>query len=239
MHQHKQCHQQWSKLFTKLRTDGESFWGMKIYETMRQLNPDFFIHSGDTIYADGPILPEVTLDDGSVWKNITTQEKSKVAETLTEFRGNYIYNLLDENIRRFNAQVPQLVQWDDHEVTNNWYPGETLTDIGSDARYTVKDVDLLSDRARQAFLEYVPIRFEPQDPERIYRSFQYGQLLDIFMLDKRSYRGPNTENRQTETSEETVFLGNAQVNWLKQQLLTSTATWKVIASDMPIGLVVR
>jgi len=82
--------------------------------------------------------------------------KKKVAET-TEFRGNYIYNPLDENIR-FNAQVPQLVQWDDHEVTNNWYPGEILTDIGLDARYTVKDVDLLSDRARQAFLEYVPIR---------------------------------------------------------------------------------
>jgi len=55
------------------------------------------------------------------------------------------------------------------------------------------------------------------------------------MLDKRSYRG-NTENRQTETSEETAS-GSAQVSWLKQQLPTST-TWKVIASDMPIGLVV-
>lgn len=214
------------------------FGGMKIYETMRQLNPDFFIHSGDNIYADGPILPEVSLDDGSVWRNITTLEKSKVAETLTEFRGNYIYNLLDENIRRFNAQVPQLVQWDDHEVTNNWYPGEILTDVGSDARYTVKDVNLLTARARQAFLEYLPIRFDPQDPERIYRSFQYGPMLDIFMLDKRSYRGPNTGNRQTEASEETALLGSAQVSWLKQQLLTSTATWKVIASDMPIGLVV-
>lgn len=214
------------------------FGGMKIYEAMRQLNPDFFIHSGDNIYADGPILPEVTLDDGSIWKNITTPEKSKVAETLTEFRGNYIYNLLDENIRRFNAQVPQLVQWDDHEITNNWYPGEILTDVGTDARYTVKDVDVLAARGRQAFLEYQPIRFDRQDPERIYRSFRYGPMLDIFMLDKRSYRGANTENRQTEASEETVFLGSAQLNWLKQQLLTSTATWKVIASDMPIGLVV-
>lgn len=63
-------------------------------------------------------------------------------------------------------------------------------------------------------------------------------MLDIFMIDKRSYRGPNTENRQTEASEETTFLGSDQVNWLKRQLLTSTATWKVIASDMPIGLVV-
>ena len=89
--------------------------GMKIYESMRKLQPDFFIHSGDTIYADGPIESEVKLDDGTLWHNLTTLEKSKVAETLTEFRGNYTYNLLDENIRRFNAEVPQLVQWDDHE----------------------------------------------------------------------------------------------------------------------------
>jgi alkaline phosphatase D len=214
------------------------FGGMKIFETMRQFNPDFFIHSGDTIYADNPILSEVKLDDGSIWKNITTPEKSKVAETLAEFRGNYVYNLLDENVRRFNAEVPQLVQWDDHETTNNWYPGEILTDVGTDARYKIKDVNLLAARARQAFLEYQPIRFDPNDPERIYRSFQYGPMLDIFMLDKRSYRGANSANRQTETSDETAFLGKAQVSWLKQQLLTSTATWKVIASDMPIGLVI-
>ncbi len=64
--------------------------GMKIYETIRKLNPDFFIHCGDYIYADGPLKSEVELDDGTIWKNLTTPEKSKVAETLKEFRGNYI-----------------------------------------------------------------------------------------------------------------------------------------------------
>lgn len=209
--------------------------GMKIYETIRRLNPDFFIHSGDYIYADNPIQSEVKLDDGSIWKNLTTPEKSKVAETLAEFRGNYIYNLLDENVRRFNAQVPQLVQWDDHETRNNWFPGQILTD---DDRYKVKSCDLLSARAKRAFMEYVPIAFDANDPERIYRSFNYGSSLDIFMLDQRSYRGPNTPNRQTTISEETAFLGNAQLRWLKAKLQTSKATWKVIASDMPIGLIV-
>lgn len=208
--------------------------GMRIYETIRQLNPDFFIHSGDYIYADHPIVAEVKLDQG-VWRNLTTPEKSKVAETLAEFRGNYIYNLLDENVRRFNAQVPQLVQWDDHETTNNWYPGEML----EDDRYTVKSVSLLAARAKQAFLEYTPMRWNGDDPERLYRSFRYGSLLDIFMIDKRSYRGANTENRQTRASAETAFLGNQQLSWLKQQLLTSKATWKVIASDMPLGIIVR
>ena len=45
----------------------------------------------------------------TLWRNVTTPEKSKVAETLDEFRGNYAYNLLDDNVRRFNAEIPQLV----------------------------------------------------------------------------------------------------------------------------------
>src|SRR5438067_1885623 len=80
--------------------------GMTIYESMRRLQPDFFVHSGDTIYADNPLAPEKKLPDGKVWKNIVTEAKSKVAETLDEYRGNYRYNLLDENLRRFNAEVP-------------------------------------------------------------------------------------------------------------------------------------
>ncbi|HLO87520.1 MAG TPA: alkaline phosphatase D family protein [Nostocaceae cyanobacterium] len=208
--------------------------GMKIYESIRRLNPDFFIHSGDNIYADNPIASEVKLDDGSIWKNITTEEKSKVAETLKEFRGNYIYNLLDENVRRFNAQIPQLVQWDDHEVRNNWYPGQIL----DDQRYTVKDVNLLAQRAKQAFLEYTPVRFDQKNP-LIYRSFNYGSSLEIFMLDERSYRGINSPNNQTVASKETDFLGNTQLRWLKTKLKNSPATWKIIASDMPIGLIVK
>ncbi|MBO0726255.1 MAG: alkaline phosphatase D family protein, partial [Blastocatellia bacterium] len=212
------------------------FGGMKIYEAMRRMRPDFFIHSGDAIYADGVIQAEVKLDDGSIWKNLTTREKSKVAETLDEFRGNYRYNLMDENLRRFNSEIPMLAQWDDHETRNNWYPGQWLDE---DNRYVVKSVDLLSARAKRAFLDYTPIRFDANDPERIYRAFGYGPLLDVFMLDERSYRGPNTPNRQTEASDVTAFMGVAQVAWLKQRLLASKARWKVIASDMPIGLIVK
>lgn len=211
------------------------FGGMKIFESIRRVDPDLFIHSGDSIYADNPLLAEVKLDDGSVWRNIVTPEKSKVAETLDEFRGNYRYNLLDENVRRFNARVPILAQWDDHEVRNNWYPGQII----DDKRYSEKRVDVLAGRARRAFLDYMPLRYDARDPNRIYRSFAYGPLLDVFMLDERSYRGANSENRQTEASAATAFLGNTQIEWLKRRLLASRAKWKVIASDMPLGIIVR
>jgi alkaline phosphatase D len=211
------------------------FGGMKIYEAMRRAQPDFFIHSGDTIYADNPIVAEVKLEDGTIWKNITTPEKAKVAETLDEFRGAHRYNLLDENFRRFNAEVPMLAQWDDHEVRNNWYP----TQILDDPKYTVKSVDLLAARGQRAFLEYTPLRFNPADPERIYRAYGYGPLLEVLLLDERSYRGVNSPNRQTTQSGATAFLGGAQMNWIKQRLLNSKAVWKVMASDMPLGLIIR
>lgn len=208
--------------------------GMKIYEAMRRLAPDVFIHCGDQIYADNPILPEVTLADGSIWKNVTTAAKSKVAETLDEFRGNFAYNLLDANVRRFNAEVASFVEWDDHEIHNNWYPGQIL----ADDRYTEKSCSVLADRARRAMFEYAPVRPDRGDPGRIYRSFRRGPSLEVFMLDERSYRGPNSENRQRAASADTAFLGAAQLAWLQQGLAATTATWKLLVSDMPLGLVV-
>ncbi len=222
-------------------TGGQGFginrdWGgMRLYETMRRARPDLFIHCGDLIYADNPMPAEVRLDDGTVWKNVVTEAKSKVAETLQEYRGNFAYNLLDENLRRFNAEVPQVVQWDDHETRNNWYPGQII----EDPRYQVKSASLLAARGRRAFFEYTPIRSSLRDPERIYRSFRYGPLLDLFLLDERTYRGPNTANRQAAAGGETAFLGRGQLDWLKQALRASRATWKVISSDMPIGITVR
>ncbi|TPV93749.1 MAG: alkaline phosphatase [Myxococcales bacterium FL481] len=210
------------------------FGGMRMYETMRQRHPHFFIHSGDTVYADGPIQAEKAVEEGKIWRNLVTEEKSKVAETLREFRGNYRYNLLDENVRRFNAEVPQIWQWDDHEVTNNWSGSKVL-----DERYTVREVPLLVGRATKAFLEYAPLRqYGNREEERVYRKISYGPMLDVFVIDMRSYRGPNTFNRQPLPGEDTTFLGRAQIQWLKWGLLKSRATWKVIASDMPIGLLV-
>ena len=114
--------------------------GYRLYEAMRSHSPDFFIHSGDQIYADGPITAEVQTDDGKVWKNLTTEQKAKVAQSLDEFRAAFAYNLLDENKRRFANETALLVQWDDHETRNNWYPGQI---IGIEA-YKVKSASLLS-----------------------------------------------------------------------------------------------
>lgn len=209
--------------------------GMLTYDAMRRAEPDLFIHSGDVIYADQPLEAEVLLDDGTVWRNLVTPAKAKVAETLDEFRGNFAYNLLDPHVRAFHSAVPVVAQWDDHEVVNNWFPGLQLE---YDDRYTEKSASLLAARAQKALFEFLPIRRHPHEPGRIYRNFPLGPLAEVFVLDLRSYRGANTPNRQQSRVDSSTMMGFPQLRWLKEEIRRSRATWKVIASDMPIGLLV-
>jgi alkaline phosphatase D len=207
--------------------------GMRTYATMLRERPDFFIHCGDIIYADCPIAAVVTLPDGQVWNNIVSEEKSKVAETLAEFRGNYKYNLLDENLRAFNAEVPVLALWDDHEVTDDWWPDQTI----ARKEYRERSALMLAARGRRAFNEFMPVRETPAEAGRVYRNVAYGPLLDVFMLDLRSYRGANGDGGDQIHNPNTHVLGPRQLAWLKRELANSSATWKVIAADLPIGLV--
>jgi alkaline phosphatase D len=212
----------------------EAWGGMKIYDQIRTVNPDFFLHSGDNIYADGPITAQVKLVDGTMWNNVVTEEVSKVAETQNEFRGRYRYNLMDANVRRMAADVPQIWQWDDHEVSNNWSDAK---DVSADKRYSEKNVPLLVARATKAFMEYAPLRRTADvESERVYRHLPQGPLLDVFVVDMRSYRGPNSANLQTTESAESAFMGRPQIAWLIDGLKKSKAVWKVIAADMPISL---
>ena len=164
-----------------------------------------------------------------------TEAKSRVAQTLSDFRGNHLYNLLDANLRRFNAEVPTIALWDDHDVLDNWYWERRLDE---DPRYGEKDVGVLARRAERAFREFMPLADGLDGPMRLYRKFSFGPCLDLFRLDMRSFRAPNGPNRQEKAGSNAAFLGIEQIMWLKQALKASAARWKIIAADMPLGLVV-
>jgi len=173
------------------------------------------------------------LDDGSIWRNVVTEAKSKVAQKLADYRGNHQYNLQDEHMRRFNAEVSQVVLWDDHEVRDNWYPTQR---VDRDQRYRVKSVALLAARAKRAFFEYQPLRIDQRETERIYRNWRQ---------DRRSRSrarhalvpGANSTNRQAALTSDSAILGAAQVQWLERSLAASKATGTDCVRH-PIGLVV-
>ncbi len=204
--------------------------GLAAFAAVRGAAPDVFVHSGDAIYADQPLAAAVPLPDGTVWRNLVTPAKAKVAVTQDDFWGNHAYNLLDPSWRALLADVPVIAQWDDHETVNNWYPGEVL----DDARYAERAVDVLAPRARRAFLDYFPVRGGP----RLHRVVRPHPDVEVIVLDARSYRGANGPGLEPTASAATAMLGDAQARWLVDALVASRARWKIVACNQPIGLVI-
>jgi alkaline phosphatase D len=200
--------------------------GMPTYKALLDRAPDLFVHCGDAIYADGPIPETIALAGGGVWRNVVDPLKAHVAETLTEFRGAHRYPRGSAEVRAASAAIPLFSIWDDHEIRNNWFPGEVL----DDTRYTERHIDALAVHARRAMYEYAPTLRDPNGP--MYRVVNWGPLLDVFLLDGRAYRSPNESERPG------GLLGSVQAAWLVAELARSRAAWKIVACDMPIAVVV-
>jgi len=200
--------------------------GLKGYAALRAAQPALLVHSGDMIYADNPIEPEHITLAGRVWKNISNERVARVAQELDDFRARFAYNLEDEHVRALAAEVPVIAAWDDHETRNNWWPGQQL----DDKRYTKeRDASTLAARAKQAFFEWNPIGEGP-----IHRVIHYGPLLDIVVLDARTFRTPNDAG----TDPSRVMLGAEQARWIVDTLATSKARFKLVACDQPLSLVI-
>jgi len=139
-----------------------------------------------------------------------------IANTLDEYRARHRYQRGAESLQRFLDTVPVYVTWDDHEVINNFAgPYETRMPAG-----------------RQALREYWPIASPGEDPHRLYRSIRYGKDLELFILDTRQYRSRNADP----DGPAKTMLGATQLQWLLDGLKQSTATWKVIATSVPLSI---
>src|ERR1041385_6537789 len=179
--------------------------GYPIFDVMRAQQVDFFLFLGDTIYADH-VCPSPPNEPGADF----------LATTLAEYRTRHRYQRGAEALRRFLANVPVYVIWDDHEVRNNFSgPFENQMPAG-----------------RQALHEYWPIRVAPDDPNRLYRAVRAGADLELFLLDTRQYRSRNAD----QDGPAKTMLGEKQLQWLLSGLTESTATWKVIVTSVPLSI---
>lgn len=163
----------------------ESYKPFSIMDAIRAVQPNFFVHLGDTIYAD----------------------RGGSAVDLPGFWGKYRANRADAPSQRLFSETSVYVTWDDHEVRDNYEPGDPLAPIG-----------------QRAFLDYWPVRPDAGEPNRIYRSFRWGRGLELFLLDARQYR-----DRARGT-----MLGPRQKEWLLEGLASSTAAFKIVATSVPL-----
>lgn len=204
--------------------------GLRTYASIRAAEPQAFLHVGDLIYADNPIPPEIALVGGGLWRNQTSEVLARVAESLDDFRARFAYPFDDAQVRELAAEVAIIAQWDDHETHNNWWPGQLL----DDARYHERSSSVLAARARQALFEWVPIGRDQRGPgSPINRVLHHGPDLDIIVVDLRSFRTANDHAGDVGAP----MLGAAQAAWLVDALAGSRATWKLVACDQPLGLI--
>lgn len=164
----------------------ETYQPFTVMDAIRAQRPDFFLHLGDTIYAD----------------------LNGAAQRLEEFWAKYRRNRDDYATQRCFAETSVYAVWDDHEVANDYSPLHPLAPIG-----------------RKAFLDYWPIRRPASEPERIFRSVQWGASVELFLLDTRQYRNPNRSS----------MLGRTQKEWFFDALAKSSATFKFIGTSVPMA----
>ena len=211
--------------------------GYSIFKNMKELSPDFFIANGDMIYAADKCPVEGPSDN---WKNIPGNF-SGIADpdvnwtNIEQVRDTYLkhwqYNRADPYLQSFLQNVSMYSQWDDHEVINDF---GALWQYWNSFNKDRKDYANLVNEGRDAFFNYSPMHRNLDDKDRIYRSFNWGRNLDVFILDARSYRSPN--NLADIPNNNKTMLGSEQLHWLKQSLMDSSAIWKVISSDVPISV---
>ncbi len=213
-----------------------------VYREIANSDVDAVLHLGDYIYeyaVDG-----YASDRAEEFGRLSQPETEILS--LSDYRTRYAQYRTDADLQACHGAHPFYVVWDDHEITNDtWREGaenhQPETEGDFDERVAV---------ALQAWYEWLPIRPPSTNREVIYRQFQFGDLVDLLMLDTRligrdqqlSY-APFTSGgmidldaaRAAINDPNRQLLGEDQNAWLKDRLTNSTATWQVLGQQVLVG----
>jgi alkaline phosphatase D len=163
--------------------------------------------------------------------------------TLDDYRMRYRQYRSDPDAKTLHARMPMIAVWDDHELANDaWREGAQNHTAATEGAFSARRAV-----AQQVFHEWLPIR-TGSDRSVIYRSFNFGNLLSLHMLDTRmvgrdqqievtSLLNPATaaQAQATFVSPTRQMLGTTQLQWLQAGLTQSTATWQVLGQQVLMG----
>jgi alkaline phosphatase D len=201
---------------------------------------DFVFHYGDFIYEQAGRQPG---QGGWGPANPVRRHLGAEVHTLEEYRRRYAQYRLDPDLQAAQAAHPFLCSFDDHEVDNNWAGPFSEEDGG--ARHPVavppEVFALRKAAAFQAWYEAMPVRraLLPRGPEiTAFRRLRFGRLLEVHVLDTRSFRDDQPCGDGTVAPCAAVarpgaqMLGPAQEAWLLDGMAGSGARWQVLAQQV-------
>jgi len=167
--------------------------------------------------------------------------------TLSDYRTRYAQYRSDEDLQLLHNKVVFISVWDDHEVANDTYKDGAENHQLSDGDFLKRKQEAL-----QAYFEWMPIRPISDGNElEIYRSFHFGDLVDLHMLDTRIVgRDKQLEYKNYQQTSGTIdettllmdinnptrtMLGAPQRQWIETQLAQSSGTWQVLGQQVLMG----
>jgi alkaline phosphatase D len=209
-------------------------------EIAAQQDLDAVIHLGDYIYEYG--LGEYATERAEALGRIP--EPATELRTLADYRLRHAQYKADPDSRAMHAQHPLIAVWDDHEVVNDTWKGGALDHNEADGDFTERVT-----AAVRAYFEWMPIRGEANGGETaIFRSFRYGNLISLIMLDTRLYgrdRQPDVPAGAEEVTPESVaasmndpdrtLLGARQQKWFQKQLKRSRTVWQLVGQQVLVA----
>ncbi|XQW83590.1 alkaline phosphatase D family protein [Thalassotalea piscium] len=212
-------------------------------DAAKQEDLDVVLHLGDYIY-EYPMGGYATENAEKIGRQLAADNSDEII-TLSDYRKRYAIYKTDKGLQALHAAAPFIAVWDDHEVSNDTYK--------SGAENHNKDEgDFFKRRAAaiQAYYEWLPIRppMGEQNPQ-IYRTFDFGNLLSLHMLDTRviardkqleykNYMDANTKQMDVAKFAKDLndpsrqLLGKAQLNWLTSAIGQSKAKWQVLGQQV-------
>lgn len=203
-----------------------------VYQDLAARQPDVVFHAGDYLYEYG-----ITPDGGSRQVPVPPLFSQETV-SLDQYRDRYALYKADAELQAAHLAAPWVVTIDDHEVENN-FAGPISENNENPDTFLVRRAN-----AFRAWWEHMPVRGTqmPVGPDlQYYRSFSYGRLLELNVLDTRQYRdnqaagdGSDPPNPESQDPARTIT-GDAQERWLLDRLGASQATWDVLAHQTAIA----
>lgn len=200
-----------------------------VYKVLNERNDmDAVLMLGDYIYE---------YETGGYSPNPSTNrfwEPATEIMSLGDYRMRYSTYHLDSDLRRNHQLYPWICVWDDHESANDsWKNGAENHTEGTEGTWTQR-----KSWAKQAYFEWLPIRETGMtDPHQIYRKIEYGQLVDLYMLDTRLHGRDEQDGTSggTVESEFRELLGSDQRTWLESELTGSNAQWQTMVQQVMVA----
>jgi alkaline phosphatase D len=208
-----------------------------VYEAIANSEADVVLHLGDYIYEYGA---------GQFGSNSSTSSLNRVHQpateilTLDDYRTRLRQYRSDPQLQLAHQKKPFICVWDDHEVANDAWKDGAQNHQDTEGPFATRKANAL-----KAYHEYIGIRTTVD--ERIYRSFTFGNILNLHMLDTRligrdrqldyaTYVNAGVLNEtafQTDwQNDQRTILGSEQRTWLEQALGNGAATWQVLGQQV-------